>query len=175
MSTERKRKLELLARRNAGRREHPYYLRELSHVLNHPIDEVDVLDLDTTDRLFSQYTDCSRQEAQGSSLKKIWPYDPNSSWIRVCFCLAEQLGFEEVVLFAGPYNSCGAVRTKAEFPLVNAASVLAFDRDTVRLQSLRSDSGLYLDLYEEESSWWIELKVWGEWHLRANDCLVVGR
>lgn len=173
MSSERKRKLELLTRKNEGRREHPYYLTELSHILKHPLDEGDLFDLETTDRLFSQYSDRSRQEVPDSNLKKIWPHDPSSNWIRVCLCLAEQLGGEEVVLFAGPYTACGAIRTKAEYPLVNAASVLAFDRDTVMMQSSNSDSGLYLDLYEEDSSWWIELKVWGEWRMRAKNCLAV--
>jgi hypothetical protein len=173
MPSENKKKLELLVRRNEGKREHPYYLTEISHVLKHPIGEVDLLDLDKTDQLFSEYTDHSRKATPDSSLKKIWPHHPSLNWIRVCFCLAEQLGSEEVILFAGPYTVCGAVRTKAEYPLVNAASVLAFDRDTVMMQSLNSDSGFYLDLYEENSAWWIELKIWGEWRLRANNCFLV--
>lgn len=173
MSSERKRKLELLVRTNEGRREHPYYVTELSHILKHPVNDIDLLDLDTTDRLFSQYTDRSREETPESSLKKIWPHHPSSNWIRVCFCLSEQLGSEEVVLFAGPYTTCGAVKTKAEYPLANAASVLTFDRDTVRIQSLNSESGLYLDLYEENAAWWIELKVWGEWRMGAKNCLAL--
>ena len=175
MSIERKKRLELLVRKNEGKREHPYYLTELSHSLKNPIGEADLLDLDTTDRFFSQHAELSKQEAPNPVLKKVWPQHPNSNWIRVCFCLAEQLGVEEVVLFVGPYAACGAVRTKAEYPLVNAASVLEFDRDTVGMQSLSSQSGLYLDLYEENSAWWIELKVWGEWSLRVNKCLGVDR
>jgi hypothetical protein len=42
------------------------------------MNEVDLLDLDTTDQLFSDFTGRSRQEAPGSSLKKVWPHDPSS-------------------------------------------------------------------------------------------------
>ena len=171
MATERQRKIELLVRKNEAKREHPYYLTELSHALKQPIGEEDLLDLETTDELISRFNNDTCPSGLDSSVKTTWPYNPSSRWIRTCFCLAEKLGAEQVALFAGPYSACGAVRTKAEYPLVNALSVLAFDRDTVRMQSLNSNSGLYLDLYEENSARWIELKVWGNWYSRAKECL----
>lgn len=170
MATERQRKIELLVRKNDARREHPYYLTELSHILKQPITQEDLLDLAATDELFSLFDNTCRSDPE-SILKNTWPHDPGSRWIRVCFCLAERLGTEQVALFAGPYSVCGAVKTQAEYPLVNAASVLAFDRDTLRMQSLSSDSGLYLDLYEENSTEWIELKIWGGWCAQAKGCL----
>ena len=169
--TERQRKIELLARKNLARKEHPYYLTELSHVLKYPIPHEDVLNLETTDKLFSRFDNGTSCNDPKSSLKNKWPFDPTSRWIRICFCLAEQLGSEQVALFAGPYTTCGAVQTKAEYPLTNAFAVLEFDRDTVRMQSLNSDSGLYLDWYEENAARWIELKVWGNWFSRAKKCL----
>lgn len=167
MRTERQQKIELLARKNLARREHPYYLSEISHVLKHPITEEDLLDLETTDQLFSRFSSGSRTP----SLKNRWPFEPASRWIRICFCLAEQLGVEEVALFAGPYSRCGAVRTKATYPLTNALAVIEFDRDTVRLQSLNSDAGLYVDWYEESGTRWIEIQVWGDWCSRARTCV----
>jgi hypothetical protein len=172
MSVERQRKIELLVRQNEARREHPYYLTELSHVLKHAITEDELFDLETTDKLFSQSMDASKHSR--SILQKTWPLQPNSVWIRVCFCLAEHLGCEPVVLFVGPYNLCGAIKTRAEYPLVNAAAILEFDKDTVSIQSLNSDGGLYLDLYEENAAWWIELKVWGNWCSRAKKCFPSG-
>lgn len=166
MSVDRQRKIERLARKNLAKREHPYYLSEISHVLKHPITEVDLRDLEITDQLFSRFSDGS-----GSSLKSRWPFDPVSQWIRICFCLAEQLGSEEVALFAGPYSRCGAVRTKAEYPLTNALAVIEFDRDTVRLQSLDSDAGLYVNWYEEGGTRWLEVRVWGDWCASAEKCL----
>ena len=168
---ERKRKLELLVRKNQAKRQHPYYLTELSHVLKQPITKEDLVDLDMTDNLLSQYNQAAKRADPQWSLKATWPFEPNSRWLRVCFCIAEQLASEPVALFAGPYNTCGAVRTKAEHPLVSALSVLAFDRDTLRIHSLKSDGGLYLDLYEEKSTHWIELKVWGDWPSRVEKCL----
>lgn len=171
MPTERQRKLGLLARKNLARTEHPYYLTELSHVLKYPVAQEDVLNLEKTDEFFSRFNYDAGLPESDSTLQITWPHDPSSTWIRICFCLAEQLRSEQVVLFAGPYDYCGAVQTKAEYPLVNAASVLAFDQDTVRMQSLDADGGLYLDLYEEDSTRWIELKVWGEWCARAKVCM----
>jgi hypothetical protein len=169
MSVDRQRKIELLVRQNEAKRGHPYYLTELSHILKHSITKDDLFDLETTDKLFSQSNDACKDSQL--ALQKTWPQHPNLAWTRICFCLAEQLGPEPVVLFAGPYNLCGAVRTKAEYPLVNAPAVLEFDKDTLSMQSLNSNGGLYLDLYEEDFVWWIELKVWGDWHARAEKCL----
>jgi|SRR6478735_3594132 len=171
MSVERQRKIELLLRKNQAKKEHPYYLTELSHVLKHSITEEDSVDLEMTDDLLAQFNEGGRADPK-SILKTTWPFEPTSRWLRICFCMAKELESEPVALFAGPYEACGAVRTKAEYPLVNAPSVLAFDRDTVRMQSLNSDGGLYLDLYEENSSQWIELKVWGKWCSRAKKCLI---
>jgi len=171
MSVERQRQLELLVRRNEAKTEHPYYLTELSHVLKQQMTEGDLIDLEMTDTLLSRYNKAASSTDPTTTLKVVWPSEPNSSWVRVCFCIAEQLQSEPVALFAGPYNACGAVRVKAEYALVNAPSVLAFDRDTLRIQSLDSDGGLYLDSYEESSAQWIELKVWGDWCSRATKCL----
>jgi hypothetical protein len=167
MRTERQQKIELLVRRNQAQREHPYYLTELSHVLKQPLPEAALFDLETTDNLVSQYhSNGNLKEA----FKRTWPFDPNSRWIRICFCLAEKVGSEPVALFAGPFEVCGAVRTEAHYPLVNALSVLGFDGDTVRIHSVSSDGGLYLDLYEENAKRWIELKVWGKWYGSAKTC-----
>lgn len=170
MSIERRRKIELLVRKNQARQEYPYYLTELSHILKQALTDEDLLDLETTDKLVSQYNSNACRDPQ-SNLRAIWSFQPNSRWIRVCFCLAEQLASKPVALFAGPYDSCGAVRTQAQYPLVNAPSLLAFDRDTVRIHSLTSDGGLYIDLYEENANQWIELKVWGDWCASAERCL----
>jgi hypothetical protein len=171
MRTERQRKIELLARKNLAKREHPNYLSELSSVLKHPITEENLLDLETTDQLFGRFNEGTAWNDPQSSLKCRWSFNPTSRWIRICFCLAKQLGSEEVALFAGPYSRCGAVRTKAECPLTNAPAVIEFDRDTVRLQSLTSNAGLYVDWYEESGDRWIELKVWGDWSAYAKTCV----
>lgn len=169
--SERQRKIELLARRNKAEREHPYYLTELSHVLKQPIGKEDLVNLDLTDSLLSRYNQAAQRDDSQWSLKAIWPFEPHAEWLRVCFCIAEQLASEPVVLFAGPYGLCGAVRIKAEHVLVNALSVLTFDRDTLRVHSLKSDGGLYLDLYEEDSRRWIEFRIWGHWRSRTESCL----
>lgn len=171
MPTGRQKRIDLLLRQNEARREHPYYLTELSHILKHPVTEDDLFDLETTDKLFARSTDVCKDSQ--SILQKTWPRQPISGWMRVCFCLAEQLGSEPVALFAGPYKLWGAIRTAAENPLVNAAAVLEFDKDTLSIQSLNTDGGLYLDLYKDKLSWSIELKVWGEWCLRATNCLTL--
>ena len=169
MSVERQRKIELLIRKNEARREHLYYLSELSHILKQSVTDGELFDLETTDKLFSQYKKSSLEPK--TALQKTWPLHPNSVWARVCSCLAQKLRNEPAVLFVGPYNLCGAVRTRAEHPLLNAIALLEFDKDTLSMQSLSSDGGLYLDLYEENSSERVEMKVWGTWRSLAESCL----
>jgi hypothetical protein len=168
MSAERQRRIELQVRRNEARREHSYYLTELSHILKHAVAEEDLLDLETTDKLFSQFADASKDSQ--TTPRRAWPAQPSLPWMSVCSCLAGQLGAEPLVLFVGPYNLCGAARTRAEYPLLNASSLLEFDKDTLSMQSLNSDGGLYLDLYEENAQRYIELKIWGGWHSVAETC-----
>jgi hypothetical protein len=171
MSVERQRKIELLLRKNEAKREHQDYRSELSQVLKYPIDAHDLLDLKATDDLYSQFDANARRKDAMRSLKCTWPTIPNSAWIRVCLCLAQELKSEPVALFAGPYKECGAIRIAAEHPLTYAPSVLEFDGDTLRMHSLASDGGLYLDLYEEKGSTLIELSIWGAWCLSAPKCL----
>jgi len=41
-----------------------------------------------------------------------------------------------------------------------AVALLEFDQNTVSLQSASTESGLFLDLFEQDSEWRIELVVW---------------
>lgn len=171
MMSNRQQKLGLLMRKNKAQRDHPLYLTELSHVLKQSITTQDLIDLRNTDALLSNYNKGAQRVDSMWSLKASWPFEPNSAWLRICFCIAEKLESEPVALFAGPYGVCGAVRIKADTALVNASSVIAYDRDTLRIHALNSDGGLYLDLYEEQSARTIELKIWGSWCGRTEKCL----
>jgi len=171
MSVERQRKIELLVRKNEAKRDHPDYASELSRVLKYPIDVQDLIDLEVTDDLFAQFDTNARRRDTTWVLKRTWPTVPNMPWIRICLCLAQELKSEPVALFAGPYKECGAVRIAAEHPLMYALSVLEFDGDTLRMHSLASDGGLYLDLYEEDGTALIELSIWGAWCPTAEKCL----
>jgi|HubBroStandDraft_2_1064218.scaffolds.fasta_scaffold571670_1 hypothetical protein len=67
------------------------------------------------------------------------------------------------VLFVGPYEYRGAIRVEPERALQVAQTLLDFDRDTLYLGALDGCSGLYVDRYEDQSEWLIELAIWGEW------------
>jgi hypothetical protein len=153
--------------------EHPYYATELARVLRTEVGPNDVLDLEQTDRLFGVHLDQSLRSNTdaGFAFRKIWKHEPTAPWLRMCQCLEQRLYGEAAVWFAGPYEFCGAINVSADRFLHAAVSILEFDRDTVRLQSVSSDSGLYLDLFEQDSDWLIELVVWGRWRQAAQSCV----
>jgi hypothetical protein len=173
MQNEQHGKLELLVRRNKGRMEHPYYATELSHVLKTEMRPVDVLSLEETDRLFFRHREQSVRSSKepGFAFKKVWKYEPTDSWLTSCRCLEDKLRAEPAALFAGPYEFCGGVKVDVGRALKAVIPILEFDRDTVRLQSLSSESGLFLDLFEENSHWLLELAAWGQWKAAAADCV----
>ena len=165
-------RLELLIRRNKGRTEYPYYATELSHLLKTRVHPADILDIEETDRFFllHQAQAVRASKEPGFAFEKTWKYEPKDLWLNKCQSLAEELRGEPVVLFAGPYEFCGGVKTDADVVLNAAVAVLEFDRDTVRLQSASSESGLFLDIFEQESDRLIELVVWGQWKALAETC-----
>jgi hypothetical protein len=166
-------KLELLVRRNKGRTEHPYYATELAHVLRTEVCPTDILDLEQTDRLFAAHRDQSVRSSKevDFAFKKVWKYQPTAVWLGLCQCLEEKLRGEMAVLFAGPYEFCGGLKVGVDRALNAAIPLLEFDQDTIRLQSVSSDSGLFLDLFEQDSEWLIELVVWGQWKALAESCV----
>jgi len=166
-------KLQLLVRRNKGRTEHPYYATELSHILKTEINPADILDLEQTDHVFSDHRAQSVRSSKETDfgLKKEWKYEPTGLWLRFCKCLGERLRGETAVLFAGPYEFCGGVKVGVDRALNAAIPILEFDQDSVRLQSVSSESGLFLDMFEQDSEWLIELVVWGQWKAMAEKCL----
>jgi len=165
MAEEQASKLELLVRRNKGRREYQYYATELSHLLKTSIGPNNILDLGETDRLLACHRENALRSNKESSFafRKKWPYEPLRVWSAACRVLGSKLGDEPAVLFVGPYEFCGAVRLDANRALDSAPSLLEFDRETVTLQSRDTESGLYLDLFEESSQSLIELVLWGHW------------
>jgi len=166
-------KLELLVRRNKGRTEHPYYATEISHVLKTQLRPTDILALEETDRHFSRHRDQSIRSSKepGFAFKKVWKYEPTDSWLDLCRCLEEKLRGEPALLFAGPYEFCGGVTVDADRAISAALPILEFDQNTVRLQSLSSESGLFLDLFEQNSDWQVELVAWGRWKAIAESCM----
>lgn len=165
-------KLGLLVRRNKGRTEHPYYATELSHLLKIEIRPTDVLGLEDTDRLFAIHRAHSIRSTKEPdfAFRKVWKYEPAAVWLRTCQCLEERLQRELAVLFAGPYEFCGGLRVGADRALKAVIPLLEFDQNTVGLQSVSSESGLFLDLFEQDSEWLIELVAWGQWKTLAEEC-----
>lgn len=165
--------LQLLVRRNKGRTDHPNYATELAHILKTEINPADILDLEHTDRVFSAHHAQSvrSNEETDFGFKRVWRYEATGVWLSFCQCLEDRLRGETGVLFAGPYAFCGGVKVGADRALSAAIPILEFDQDTVRLQSLSSESGLFLDMFEENSEWLIELVVWGHWKAMAENCV----
>jgi len=173
MPSQNQRKLELLVRQNKGRVDHGYYVTELSHILRTQVNPTDILDLQQTDAIFAIHKSESLKSNSetGFAFKKLWHREPVSMWLNFCHCLGDQLTNESAVLFAGPYHFCGGVKINPTFALKAVVALLEFDRNTLRLQSLSSTSGLYLDLFEQESTWLIEMVVWGLWKFSAETCV----
>jgi hypothetical protein len=171
MQSQQQTKLQLLVRRNKGRTEHQYYATELSHLLKAAVGPCDILDLEETDRLSSkQRTELAKSYKEiAYAFKEAWEYKAMASWTESCRRLGQKLRGESAVLFVGPYEFCGAIRTKADAVLNEIFSLLEFDKDSVSLQSAASDSGLLVDLYEEHSERLVELVVWGRWKALAGE------
>ena len=97
---------------------------------------------------------------------------PPRTWQTCCKRIGDSLGDEKAILFVGPFTYCGAIRVEVNRALANLEPLLSFDGDTVSLQSANSDAGLYLDKFEEDSVWQVELVAWGAWQTEAGKCLV---
>lgn len=153
METHQPTKLELLVRRNKGRTEHQYYTTELSHLLRKHIEANEILDLEETDRLLSIHRESARRMSKELNFvfRKTWKFLPTWPWSVACSRLASVLIGQPAVLFVGPYEFCGAVKVDADRALKEVAPLLDFDKDTVNLQSCAPESGLCLDLFEENS------------------------
>jgi hypothetical protein len=166
-------RLSLSVRRNKGRTEYAYYATELAHMLKIAVSSSDLLDLEETDRLFAVHRDQSVRSANdvGFAFKKEWKYDLKPAWLSVCECLGDKLVGELAVLFAGPYEFCGGLRVNPGWALKAVIPLLEFDQNTIRLQSASSESGLFIDLFEQDSEWMVELVVWGRWKQIAEACV----
>ena len=118
-------KLELLIRQNKGRVEHPYYSIELSHILKIDIHPTDILDLQQTDLLFDlhQAQSVRGNEEKDFGFKKVWRYEPKTTWVCLCDCLKEKLLNEAAVLFAGPFEFCGGLKIHADCVLSEVCGV----------------------------------------------------
>lgn len=162
---DRQRRLQLLSCQNRGRAEFKTYFEDLERLLAARITDRDRLDLETTDQLFAGYTKGFQESRDQSQhyFQKTWTYEPTGVWTgecdRVCDALAGHVG----ILFAGPYQYCGAIRVAPQRAVRAAASLLDFDLNTLRVGTFDARSGLYVDKYEEHSNWFIEFVVWGEW------------
>lgn len=165
MQMDRQRRLELLVRQNRGRTEFKTYFDDLELLLNLRIAGRNRIDLETTDQLLIAYSrglEESRNQPQ-QHFQKTWPYEPTGPWTSECERIAKALHSEEAVLFIGPYEYCGAVRVALESVLKAVLPLLEFDANSVRMGSSDARCGFYLDKYEEQSKWFVEFVIWGEW------------
>jgi hypothetical protein len=171
MQSLRQRRIEILARRNRGLAKYPNFLTRLSEILHADIQR-DVLDLPATDQLFQAHCDQSKKAHADPSLafKAVWPFDAESAWTDRCSEIGERLQEIRSVLFVGPFEDCGAVCVYANRALSSVAALLEFDGDTVSLQSTDPESGLYVDKFEENSEWMVELLAWGDFKRLAELC-----
>jgi hypothetical protein len=153
-------------RRNRGTSDFPHYRSELSHLLVIELQPTDIVTLEETDRLFAAYQASAvrASEDEEFAIRGRWRLD-NQCWIATCKEIGQELSEEDAVLFIGPYEYCGAVKVSAGAVFANPQRLLEFDKDTIRLQSSKTKSGLFLDLFEEDSVWFIELVAWGEWKI----------
>jgi hypothetical protein len=167
-------RIQLLVRRNKGRTEHLYYVAELSHLLGTPIEPNDILDLEETDRLLSIHREHAIRGNKELNFvfRRKWNFLPTRRWSGACSRVASVLIGQPAVLFVGPYEFCGAVKVDADRALSEVAALLDFDKNTVSLQSFAPESGLYLDLFEEHSQWFVELVIWGQWKALAENTLL---
>lgn len=162
---DRQRRLQLLVRQNRARVEFKTYSEELEKLLKVKIEDQDRIGLETTDRLFAAHTKELQQNLHQpqNCFQKTWTYEPTRAWSDECDRLGGALHDLEGVLFVGPFQYCGAVRVPLDRALQVAALLLTFDGDTLNLGTVDAASGLYVDKYEQQSEWFVEFIVWGEW------------
>ena len=165
---------EYLARINRASTEYRHSNERLAEILGKPIPPEVRFDLAETDRMIAKLREsvAKAQTEYLPMLKRTWPYHPLTPWQVCCKCIGDSLGDEDAILFAGPFTYCGAIRVEVNRALANLEALLSFDGDTVSLQSANSDAGLYLDKFEEDSMWQVELVAWGAWVTKADECLV---
>lgn len=161
----RQRRLRLLVRRNRGQTDFRTYFVALEHLLGSEIPEPHKLDLQTTDRLFAAYKQLLQESADRPQrrFQKTWAYEPSALWFSECVRIGATLQGLGGVLFVGPYEYCGAINAAPERVLRAARPLLDFDGDSIGVVALDGASGLYLDKFEENSEWLVELIVCGDW------------
>jgi hypothetical protein len=141
-------------------------------MLKTKIEANEILSLEETDRVFADHRHQSMRSNKepGFAFKRTSAYEPTLVWLAVCRCLAEKLRDEPAVLLVGPYEFCGGLSVSVDLALSAVVPLLEFDQNTVRLQSRSSESGLFLDMFEENSKLLVDLVVWGKWKIAAESC-----
>ena len=125
----------------------------------------DRLDLELTDELLAANRRGLQEHRHQPQryFQKTWSYDPANVWSGACERIGDALRSQEGILFIGPYECCGAIKVVPQRTLRVTASLLNFDGDTIAVGTIDASSGLYVDKFEEQSKWFVELVAWGEW------------
>ena len=166
------RELELEARRNKGKRLITQLCDHLTRTLEARIDPSALLELDESDRLFSEYSarfrECQEQPS-GCLIRRLDQGNPPFE-----LALANELAHaldDTVILFPSEWEYTGAVRVQAGTVLRRALHFLEVDGEEIRMMTPDGANGLLLELYTEplpgRSTVTFRLWLWGSRWLSA--------
>jgi hypothetical protein len=169
--------MQLLVRKNYGRKQIPEFLAKLSFALSAEVPSACLVSLDETDRVFEECKQSYTLAAEGKipAFKQVWLSREKSLLEVKLRCFDERVEDCQVYLFPKGFEYCGAVRLSLKLALGKIFELLTADGDSVQLATESNSSGLMLDTYEEYLDTGCEdvyeLVVWGQdWLTAAREC-----
>ena len=162
--------LQLKLRQHQGKQLLPRYLGDLSRSLNKSTEDIKVLDLETTDKLWKILLGERQLHLEGAkpSLRRIWLADDIEEVKRLLNGLKERIPDRPMVLFRSLSEYCGAVETTSREVLENAFRLISLDGEDLMAIDYEGSYGIVFENYTE----WTEtgslevyqLLIWGmEW------------
>lgn len=157
----RARRLDIALRRNRAQRVTPAYLRASAEIVGRPLTATaDLADLESTDRLFTDYSRAFAQLAKGGvAIRSEWSLSRSAQIFTDLRAMSEKIKGDRVALFGRDYRDVGALLLYAEDVFAHAEALLDLSGGELRVFSTDRGSGLLVDKLERESQ--VELWLWG--------------
>lgn len=143
----RAKKLQIAVRRNERIKRLPSFLGELSQLLNYPVDESQLVDLERTDELqnlfFSLLERCVKNEIR--CFKKTWVAKERKAVEMFMSTFNKEISHDFVILFRGLSEICGAIVIKPQLLLSHALDLISCDQEDLMILSQETVNGLLLE------------------------------
>ena len=160
--TERQKRLQILVRKNYGKKILPDLIDKITTRTSIPRDSIDIRPLEESDAIREPY------EHMWGELRKVEGRIWVLSWhearpAKVAFSkILLKSPKKTVMVYLTHFTDAGALRLSEQHFLRNAAELLEIDGDDVWAVCDDCSNGVLFDKFEERGQWVYELRVWGD-------------